>query len=308
MKRYRMLFILILLVYAIKVENAFAYKSGHTSGVILKLPISAENSALANIASVYYSSYSSLKNPAIFQQENTVMFSFSNWMLDSRIGLGGFIYRKDDWNLGLALQYLNYGEFTKQTEDASGLYAGSQGTITAYSNLVTIHLSRKPNEGSSIGIGLKFLTLNLGSAASGLVPMMYFGYYQSVTDNLRLGLLMQNLRLSKGVVVYRDVVPISTSFAVGLAYENINLFDIKNFYINLYSEIEVFNDRLPVAKVGTKVDYRRYFLMLGISNQFDYMLPVSLGLGLEYKNTGFSLAFIPSIYDYLWLGSMSFSF
>lgn len=307
--RRKFVFLLNLILFLLLFAGVgFAKSTGQTSGVILKLPISAQNAALADISAAYNSPFSFFKNPGIYQKRNFLVFSFSNWILDSQLGFGGMIYRKNKWNIAIAMKYLNYGKFIKTVENSSGLYAGSSGIFRPYSNLTFIAFSHKQTQKMSVGAGFKFLTLNLGDASSNLVPLLTLGMYDILSTNSRLGISFQNIKLNRGLVVYRDVISLPTSLSLGASYENINLFSVKSLYIDLFSELQLPTDADPTVKAAVKVKYKQYYALLGVSNKYAYIIPFSFGIGAHIKNMNIAFSYLPSKYDYIWISSLSFSF
>lgn len=299
-------FLIIVLFLFMSGGKVYSAATGSTSGILLKLPVSADNGSLANINSVYITPYTIMSNPAAIQAKNVLFLNYSNWILDSKLGTVGFVYVKDAWNFGFGLNYFDYGVFTKTTEDKNGLFAADLGKISAYSQLLSFSAGKKMATNTDLGIGIKFLSINLNAAASNLLPMISVGMIKHINERIDAGINMQNVRLGSGLKFYKDTIQNPVMLSIGASYKGINLFDIKNMFLSTFSEMQLSNDRSPILKLGAKWVYKYYFVNLGLSNSYDYMYPVTVGAGAQIGDIGFSFSYIPSRFDYIWFSSITF--
>jgi len=246
-------------------------KTGTVGYSFLKIPVTARHTALgesmgsitdnAGITPLFL-------NPAVlgFQTHKTVGCSYSTWIADINHQAGGVTSNLGYFGIiGIGINYLDYGEFTRTAHGANlGEYLVT-GTYQAQALAIGLTYARRLTDRFAYGLRLNHVreTIAEYTSTNFLLDMgvIYFTGWRS----LRIGGFINNFGVDEKYI--GDSFKMPTELHLSLTYD---LFDITHHKLTLTSELSHPSDNLEKIHVGVEYQlYRTIFLRGGYKFQTD---------------------------------------
>ncbi|MCS7257878.1 MAG: PorV/PorQ family protein [candidate division WOR-3 bacterium] len=286
------LIFLLLFVLNINISQAVFTKLGKAGFAFLKIGVGRATGmgeafvAVANdVSATYY-------NPAglALIKNKEFLLSHNEWILSSRLEYLAFAHPTNFGTLGIALTYLNYGEFEETTIDN---YQGTGRTFSANDMALTLGLARMFTDKFAFGGNVKVIQERIWDLTANAVALDLGIYYNTGWRNLRLAMTISNFgpdarfsgkqldvtitkpenwtwpwTISPIPATYKTenfILP--TIFRVGLAYDFIRH---ENYLFTIATDLVHYNDLNERINVGLELNFKRYYLLAGASVNTDF--------------------------------------
>ncbi|MEO0072512.1 MAG: PorV/PorQ family protein [candidate division WOR-3 bacterium] len=318
MKRIQLVLIVLAILGSSNVSHAVFTKLGKAGFAFLKIGVGRATGmgeafvAVANdVSATYY-------NPAGLAslKAREFLLSHNEWILTSRLEYLAYAHPTNFGTFGLAVTYLNYGEFEETTIDN---YQGTGRTFSAGDVALALSYARMFTDKFAFGGNVKFIQERIWDLTANAVALDLGTYYNTGWKNLRLAMTISNFgpdarftgkqlditisnpenwtwpwTISPIPATYKTenfILP--TIFRVGLAYD---LVSNENYLLTGAADLVHYNDLNERVNVGFELNIKNYYLLAGasINTDFDYASNVlwrsSLcgGLGARFNIYGTS--------------------
>jgi hypothetical protein len=297
----------------------YAQKVGSTSMQFLKVMPCARATALGEAYAVWATGAEAVFwNPAGLARLDKMAFSttYINWLFDAQQGaLSGALAIKGFGNVGVQLQYVDFGEFEETTNELpyrnNPENPGFTGrTFRPFSYLVGVTYARYLTDKFSVGIGMKYAHESLFNGetvvakikenvyetvntwASGL--LFDFGIrYNTGYRSIQIGSAVQNFGAEVKYAKESYPVPLLFRFGVGADLIGSNgLLRSGSNENRLSVESDIFhpNDYAQQVHVGAEYEYANIFALRG-GYKFNYDFDGwTFGAGIKYAIEGIRLS------------------
>ena len=228
-----------------------------------------------------------------FLEGKRFIFEYHNYFADLQSGFVGFI--RPVWGdkmLGVAIDYLNYGEFIKT--DLSG---NNLGTFGGSDFMLSASLAAKHGEYIAYGGSLKFIYEKLDRFSATGVAVDLSAKYQSDRARYTAGIIVQNLGFQLSALgTEKDKLPLTVR--IGGAVKP------RGLPMRLAADVIVPVDNSVDFAVGTEyVALRPLYLRLGwnsyganyrIEGSDDKWAGLGVGFGFDYRRIQISYSYTPA--------------
>ncbi|MDZ7268157.1 MAG: PorV/PorQ family protein [candidate division KSB1 bacterium] len=251
----------------------------------LRTPVGARQAAMAaSFISVSQDAHSIYYNPAGLADltKRTATFGYLNNILDVQDFYGAYVMPYKQGSYGFALQYTDYGDFTRTNEFGEELGHFGANNIVAY-----FSYSRMPAARLLLGGNVKYIRATLADFSSDAVALdLGMIYHSSLFDNLSFGAGIFNLgRVRKAFDGTREALPLTFQFGISKRLAHLPLL----YSLTLVADPE---ENLQFRAGGEFTLTPNAFLRLGyntlgrdqkVGTDNDRFAGLSLGLGLNYR-------------------------
>jgi len=277
--------ILIILIALVLLNNGINAEAGggRTSANFLLLGVGAKAIGLGNAMTAVNDDLFAVKyNPASLSDNNIskIGFSYSSYFED--ISNHYLAYQRK--NIGISIQYLNYGKFNRTT------YSGFntiQGNFSAQDICAAVSYGYSFQDIIDAGISLKYIKSKLAEFSANALAMD-IGLQKELQigdEKLMTGFSILNLGSKLKYVSKQENLPLS--YRLGLGY---NLLD--NLHILLDCVKQQYNDF--GVQSGIEWNYKKMLtIRLGYDSLNEASKKIMMGFGLKFSSLNFDYAFVP---------------
>ncbi len=308
MKRKPLWLIVLFFINLISI-NADA-SSGESGFQFLRTYTGARPSAMAgSFVSISGDIHAMYFNPAGLAgiNGNIASATYLNHLLDFQSGFVAYSQPlKKIGQLGVGLNYMNYGEFD-QTDEAGQKI----GTFNAGSFYLTSSLARKLSDNLMVGASVKFIHFTIESYSSSAVALdLGLIYRVPFIEEMNVGFGVYNLgTVLSAFIDDKDSLPLNFAFGISkklahLPFEyclTVNKYTDDDFQLNVGGEFTL------TEGVFLRLGYNSLGRDQKIGGEGDQFAGVSLGLGLNWRQYHFDYSL--SSYGAIgYLNRISFSY
>ncbi len=283
MKRFKIFLIIFLAVILSAVQVNAEAGGGRTSANFLLLGVGAKAIGTGNAMTADDNDLFAVKyNPASLADNMNTKIGFSYSAYFENIGHHYLGYQRK--NLGVSLQYLDYGKFNRTT------YSGFnqiQGNFSAQDICAAVSYGYKFQDILDAGISLKYIKSKLAefSANAMALDLGMQKEFLLFNENIRTGISILNLGSKLKYVSKDENLPLT--YRLGLGYsilENIN-FNL-DFVKQQYNEFGM--------QSGIEWKYKNTLaIRMGYDGLNEASKKITMGFGVKYSHLEFDYVFVP---------------
>ncbi len=265
---------------------ALAQSAGYT---FLRTPVGARPAAMAaSFVSVSKDAHNIYYNPAGLADlsRRAATFGYINNILDVQDFFGAYVMPHQQGSYGFALQYTDYGDFTRTNEFGEELGSFGANNVVAYFSYSRTHAERL-----LLGGNVKYIRSTLADFSSDAVALDLGAiYHSSLFDNLSFGAGIFNLgRVRKAFDGRKEDLPLTFQFGISKRLAHLPLL----YSLTLVGEPD---ENLQFRAGGEFSLSQNAFLRLGyntlgrdqkVGTDSDRFAGLSIGLGLDYRQYKF---------------------
>jgi len=269
---------------------------GTSAFPFLKINIGARSCGMAGAFTGLADDESALYyNPSgiAFLEGKRFIFEYHNYFADLQSGFVGFI--RPIWRdkmLGVAIDYLNYGEFIKT--DLSG---NNLGTFGGSDVMLSTSLAMKHGDYFAYGGSLKFIYEKLERFSATGVAMDVSAKYQSDRARYSAGIMIQNIGFQLSALgTKRDKLPLTLRIGGAAKPRGLPMRVVADVIVPVDNGIDfaVGTEYFALKPLYVRLGWNSYGSNYRIEGSDDKWAGLGVGVGFDYRRMQISYSYSPA--------------